>query len=412
MSNDKKRALIVGMGISGMATAGRLHAAGWDPVIIERSPERRRGGYFVALFGAGRIAARRLGMIDHLHDRKTTAPGHSIDRRGNKKPGMSYADVPGNPWMMLRGDIEAAAYEVLPSDIEVRFSTVPTHISQDEHAVDVTLLDTDGGTSTVERFDLVVGCDGLRSTVRTLAFGPHADYLQRLDHMVVAFEYPGAALPGLVPGEAANLQEIGRSMMVFTFQDHGPSILLTYKTDDVDAEFARSPGEGLREAFGPEDLGDTLGAAIGAAEQTDALLFDSAEQVHLDSWSRGRVVLVGDSAWCTTLYAGMGVSTGLIGADLLGAFLERHPDDIVTALDEWENTLRPYVSEYQRMGHVQRRFFVQDNRWEHMVQKALPKLMTSRLGARLLARFKPNGGGSTDADVVGSAFADPVRLPV
>ena len=42
-----------------------------------------------------------------------------------------------------------------------------------------------------ERFDLVVGADGLRSTVRRLVFGPHEDYLQRMNYMIAAFEYPG-----------------------------------------------------------------------------------------------------------------------------------------------------------------------------------------------------------------------------
>ncbi|CAN5260904.1 FAD-dependent monooxygenase [soil metagenome] len=398
---SNRRALVVGMGISGIATATRLHAAGWTPVIVERSPQRRRGGYFIALFGAGKIAAQRLGMMDHLHDRKSKAGGYALDRRGNKRPSMTYGDVPGSPWLMLRGDVEAAAYAGLPSDLEIRFGTVPTAITQDADGVDVTLLDTAAQMSTTERFDLVVGSDGLRSTVRALTFGPHEDYLQRLNHMIVAFEYPGTALPGLKPGEAAMLHEVGRSMMVFAFEDHGPSILLTYRTDDVDAEFTQTPGQRLRAVFGPKNLGTTLSAVIDAVDTAEAVLFDSAEQVHLDTWSQGRVVLVGDSAWCTTLYAGMGVSAGLVGADLLGSMLERHPDDVPAALRDWEKNLRPYVDEYQKMGHVQRRFFVQDTRLEMLIQKALPKLMKNPLGERLFGRFKPNRGGATDADIVG-----------
>jgi 2-polyprenyl-6-methoxyphenol hydroxylase-like FAD-dependent oxidoreductase len=36
-------------------------------------------------------------------------------------------------------------------------------------------------------------------------------------------------------------------------------------------------------------------------ESTDELIFDSVEQVRLDSWHRGRVVLVGDAAWCPSM---------------------------------------------------------------------------------------------------------------
>ncbi|MFY1637096.1 hypothetical protein ACN27F_28110 [Solwaraspora sp. WMMB335] len=72
----RNRALIVGLGISGIATAVRLHAIGWEPVIVERSTGRRTGGYFIGVFGAGQAAARRLGILDAIPDR---SPANSAD---------------------------------------------------------------------------------------------------------------------------------------------------------------------------------------------------------------------------------------------------------------------------------------------------------------------------------------------
>ncbi|MFD4642788.1 FAD-dependent monooxygenase [Lentzea sp. NPDC058436] len=410
--SEVKRVLVVGMGISGIATAARLHRAGWTPVIVERAAGRRDGGYFVALFGAGQAAARRLGVLGHLHDRTSATPGVTIDRAGRKRVGMKYADLPSQPWMMLRGDVERAAFETLPDDVEVRYSTVPTAVEQDSGGVDVTLLNTSAGTSVTERFDLVVGADGLRSTVRSLVFGPHDRYLKRLGFMIAAFGLPGTPA-GLEPGEAATLLEPDRSMWVFAFADHDPTILLSYRTDDVDAEFTRSPAESVRAAFGPQDPGSTLGSALDALENTDALLFDSVEQVRLDTWHKGRVVLVGDSAWCVTLYAGMGVSSGLAGADLLGAALERHPDDVETALDEWERGLRPYVEHYQDGAPDDRRIFVPDNRVQILLRRVLPVLGRTRLGKRLADRImrfdeivKYKG-----ADIVGEILRDQPTRP-
>lgn len=51
--------------------------------------------------------------------------------------------------------------------------------------MDVT-LHTATGDDTTERFDLVVGADGLRSTVRRLAFGPDTDYLRPFNHIIGA----------------------------------------------------------------------------------------------------------------------------------------------------------------------------------------------------------------------------------
>ncbi|MEV6345502.1 FAD-dependent monooxygenase [Actinoplanes sp. NPDC051851] len=408
--SGNQRVLVVGMGVAGIAAAARLRRAGWAPVIVERAAERRTGGYFVALFGAGHAAAERLGILEHLHDRASVLPGVDMDRDGTTRPGMSYADMPGKPWLVLRGDVEQAAFATLPDDVEVRYSTTPTAIEQDAGGVDVTLLDTGTGETVTERFDLVVGADGLRSTVRELAFGKHERYLRRLGYMVAAFGFRGTP-PGLAPGQAATLLEPDRSMWVFAFADHDPTILLSYRTDDVDAEFGRTPVESVRAAFGPQPAGSTLGAVLDEMENADALLFDSAEQAHVESWHRGRVVLLGDAAWCVTLFAGMGVSSALMAVDLLGTLLERRPGDLEGVLTEWEDGLRPYIGHYQENAPGDRRIFVVDNRAQIMLRRVIPKLGRTRLGKRLTDRIMrvDDVVKYKTADVVGEIMGRPPR---
>ena len=404
------RVLVVGMGVSGIATAARLRKAGWQPVIVERAAARRGGGYFIVLFGAGQAAAARLGMLDAIHDRATPIQKLDVERDGSSRPGMSFSDLPGHPWTMLRGDIEAAAFSVLPEDVEIRYSTVPTAIEQDADGVDVTLLDTAAGTSVNERFDLVVGADGLRSTVRELVFGPHERYLRRLGYMISAFQFPGTPA-GLEPGQAVTLLEPGRAMWVFAYRDHDPTVLITYRTDDVDAEFRRPPAERFRVVFGPQPFGSTLTDVIDAAEEAEEILFDSAEQVRMDSWHSGRVVLIGDAAWCVTLYAGMGVSSGLAGAELLGALLERHPGDIGTALGEWEQALRPYLDHYANGAAADRKIFVVDNQAELRLRRAVPWLRRFGLGRRLVNRLVrlDEIAKYKNADIVGEALGEPLK---
>ncbi|MEU4156469.1 FAD-dependent monooxygenase [Actinoplanes sp. NPDC026670] len=411
--SERRRVLIVGLGISGMATAIRLHATGWAPVIVERAPQRRTGGYFVALFGAGRAAADRLGISAHLHNRASEVPGVDIDRHGRRRPGLTFADAPGSPWMLLRGDAEQAAFTELPPDVPIRYSTGPTAIEQDADGVTVTLHDTANDKTTIERYDLVVGADGLRSTVRALVFGPHEQYLHRMNYMVAAFLYPGVPA-GLTRGQGATILEPGRSATVFAFTDRDPSVLLSYRTDDVDAEFTATPGQRLRAAFGPEPAGTLLADLLDRFETAEAPLFDSAEQVKMDTWHRGRVVLLGDAAWCVTLYAGMGVSAGLAGAELLGTMLRQHPGDLGVALADWERTLRPYLDDYQHSAYEQRSFFVQENRRQIRMRRAFIRLRTLPGARTLLARI-PLGPdtSSKDADIVGSLPAAPQdRIPV
>ena len=388
-----RRALVVGLGISGMATAIRLRKAGWEPVIVERAPARRTGGYFIALFDPGRRAAERLGILGDMHDRyPPDCVGWIEDRAGNRKPGLVFP--PGiRPYMLLRTDVERAAFENLPPDVEIRYSTTPIHIAQDDTGVEVTL--DQNGAAVTERFDLVVGADGLRSTVRRLVFGPHEQCLHRLGYMITAFTLP-APIGGYAGNEIVSLFEPDRSLWLIPFKDHPPAVLFSYRTDDVDAQFRGRPVDRIREAYGPEPPGCLLGEAIAALEAADHYVFDSVEQVRIDNLYRGRVVLVGDAAWCAGLYSGMGASSGLVGAELLGTMLEHHRHDVAAALAAWEDHLRPLVARIQRMGVQRRFFFTPGSRMQIALRPVAARAFQLPLVGGVLHRVMRPGQGEGD----------------
>jgi len=385
-----RRVLIVGLGISGIATALRLHRIGWEPVIIERAPERRKGGYFIALFGTGQASAKRLGVLEAMGNRThPQSRTYEIDRANRRSKGRSFADLPGEPRMLLRGDIENALFDALPEGVEIRFSTVPTRIEQVDRGVDVTWTHTKTGATVTERFDLVVGADGMRSTVRKLVFGPHEDFLYPLNYMIGA-----AILSKPVSGYNAHdglvMAEAGRSAWVFPFADHNPGVLFSYRVDDVDAQFRRPRIESLRKAYGPEPAGPLLNQLFEDFEAADEYLFDSVNQVRMARWHKGRVVLVGDAAWCLTLYSGMGASTGLAGSELLGNMLEKYPDDVGRALVAWEEKLRPFIVDLQADGLKSRAFFTPSGEAQRIVRAAFLRFTGSPVTRPIVQKLMGN----------------------
>lgn len=392
LGTAKRTALVVGLGISGIACAIALHRAGWTPVVVERAQARRRGGYFIAIMGVGRSAAADLGVGDRLVDHRADKSTFVIDRQGNRSPGLSFADIPINPYLTMRGDVEDAVYSTLQDlapHTEIRYSTTPTAIEQHADGVEVTLEGPEGVTR--RRFDLVVGADGIRSTVRRLAFPPALGGLRRLGTMICAYALQDD-LPTLPSGVAGQIIEPGRSFTVFPFDDRRSTVLFSYYAADPDAERKGRPADQIRKVFGPEPLGPVLEDALRQMEASDAVLWDIAEQVHLSTWHQGRVVLVGDSAWCPSLYSGMGASSGLAGANVLGRRLEKHGDDIAAALADWESTMRPRVAQFQKSAEVGIGVFTPGNEKAIRIRKRAMSLLTNpivRWGFSHMGKYIP-----------------------
>ncbi|MBE2997918.1 FAD-dependent monooxygenase [Nocardiopsis sp. HNM0947] len=368
------RALVVGLGIAGAATALRLRQVGWEPVVVERAPGRRLGGYFVGVFGTGQASASRLGVMEDIPDRSPAgASAFEVTRGGKRWKGMGYNELPGHPLSALRGDIEAALFDNLPEGLEIRYSTVPTSIDQSHGHPRVTLRNTTTNTETVEGFDLVVGADGLRSTVRRLVFGPDANHMHSLDYMI-AVCLMDEPVQGFDPSQTVILAEPGRSAWAFSFKDRNPSVMFSWASSDIDAEFTRTPIESVRRAFGPESPGPVLRQLQDQFERAGDFLFDSVHQVRMKQWHHNRVALVGDAAWCMSLYSGMGASMGMAGAELLGTMLQRHGNDVDHALHAWQKQLGPFIEKQQEAAVEARTFFTPQTRAQQMQRVAMLRL--------------------------------------
>jgi 2-polyprenyl-6-methoxyphenol hydroxylase-like FAD-dependent oxidoreductase len=339
------RAIIIGAGIAGLATALRLHEIGWDTLIVERAPARRGGGYAVTFGGIGYDAAERMGILPGLRAMAfdtTELVYHKRD--GSRRFALDRATIAATTGprsiTVLRGDLEAVLYEKVHAHTGIRFGTTLTAVDQDAHAVRVTLSD-----GTLEKADLLIGADGLHSATRALLFGPEEDFLLDLEHKVAVFmldRRPAA----IAPGATGTLSSGGRTAAIISAGDGRDVAFFGYR-----AGHAR-PGEDvvtqLERVYG--DLGWVIPEALAGLRRADSVYFDTVSQVVAPRWSSGRVVLLGDAAWCVTLFAGYGSALAVGGADRLGTELAARPGDIPAALTAWEAAIRPEAERKQKLG--------------------------------------------------------------
>lgn len=102
-------------------------------------------------------------------------------------------------------------------------------------------------------------------------------------------------------------------------------------------------------------------ALLAAAQQADDFCFDSFAQVHMPSWSSGRVTLVGDAGYCASPLSGMGTSLALVGAYMLAGELGPAADGLSAdrvrrALARYGGEMRPYVDRCQDLPNTLDRY--------------------------------------------------------
>jgi 2-polyprenyl-6-methoxyphenol hydroxylase-like FAD-dependent oxidoreductase len=247
----------------------------------------------------------------------------------------------------------------------------------------------DDGTQ--EHVDLVVGADGLHSGVRATVLGAGTEARVDLGHMVAVFRLDRRPRQ-LDPGTTVSLALVGRSMSVYTVRDGRSMAFFAYRTapgtDSRGHDLRAGPRVSLERTFG--DLGWVVPEILGQLDTTDEVYFDQVSQVRTDRWSHGRVVLLGDAAWCVSLFAGFGSSLAVGGADWLGDELDRelgHGGDIPAALARWEARLRPLVAERQRKGLRTKSLFVAPNAATLRLTRLALRLMANPVTIGLMRRF-------------------------
>jgi 2-polyprenyl-6-methoxyphenol hydroxylase-like FAD-dependent oxidoreductase len=378
------RVAINGLGIAGPTLAYWLRRSGHDPVLFEKAPAARTGGYLVDFWGLGYDIAERMGLIPALRQRAYEMRRlKMVDGAGREEAHMEltplYASQRGRFFSVARSDLAAAlagACDGVPIHFNISIDAI------EPYGAGALVTFTDGSQ---ERFDLVVGADGLHSQVRALTFGPEAQFERFLGCHVAAFRvrgYPHRDELTFVSHTARG----GQASRV-SLRDDETMVMLVCGTERIGADRLghQDPRPVLRRAFG--DMGWEVPALLDAMDAAEDVYFDRVSQIHLPQWGAGGVALVGDAAACPSLLAGEGSGLAMLEAYVLAGELHRAGGDAASAVAAYERRLRTFVSGKQKAATWSRGFFAPKTDTGLLVRKlAVRAFALPWLGKRFWAR--------------------------
>lgn len=311
MKTSNMKILIVGGGIGGLTLAAFLQNSDIEYEIVEKAPNWGQQGYLIGFWDNGRDILRKLGIAEKFDAAGSRMAFYSIrDGRGRILRNYNLSDFYKNYGTALtfipRADLHNWLLEKMdPSKIIMGFSV--EKIVQEPDGVIVNF--TDGRTN---KYDLVVGADGVHSVVRSLVFKNGTEKYENwrvwFSWVDNKFDVPASFTEYVEPNQFIAIISVGRKTLAWLIAPAKHEIW-----DSTEGRIKR-----LEKLFGNEVA--LVPNIFQKLQEKDFLPTDLLE-IRLQKWLDGCVVLLGDAAHCFGPHAALGGSMAMEDAYVLAAEL-------------------------------------------------------------------------------------------
>jgi 2-polyprenyl-6-methoxyphenol hydroxylase-like FAD-dependent oxidoreductase len=330
-----KKVLIVGAGITGLGLAALLKKSGVVVKIVDKAPSLNQPGYGITLMPDGLAVMSKLGLRESVDALGTSSRNIQVitPQKGVLKT-FDLADSGVDSVTVNRADL----HKLLGKTVGVKNITFNTSVSSIEETHNGAYVTFTDGAS--DRFDLVVGADGINSVVRSLIFPGNIP------------EYTGAAIWSFNvpkrfwsdnPRTVKSYWGEERFMGIFPIKGGAAVAFSMPLSPDI-----RPSTVDIAKAF--SGMSPDVARLIAAAKDND-VYSSHLRNIKLKHWYKGTVVLAGDAAHAMMPSTGMGASIGLQDADVLARLiLETSEGELTTVPKAYEKKRKHQAESTQRQA--------------------------------------------------------------
>lgn len=336
--------LIAGASFAGLASAYWMSRLGYTVTVVETAPGLKRGGTPVDLREGTVDIMKRMGLFEQVRARRLPSRSLSFkDACGATTASMAARSEdtrePDADCEIDRDVLLDILFQQVRNEVEFRFGDSIAGLRHTEEAVEV------GFRSGLQcSYAFVIGCDGNHSALRRLCFGPEADYDFFMQHYFALAVVDKLLLD---PQTTHIINLPGVAVMLNAYDDKTDVVLAFFAEREIPYDYRDVARQRQITIAHFPDIGPGTPALLAALTGSPDFYFDRFCQIRMPAWHRGRVVLVGDAAYCASPAAGMGGSLALVGASALAEACTMYPDDLQQAFLEYDRRLRPFVEQVQ-----------------------------------------------------------------
>ncbi|WP_428327695.1 FAD-dependent monooxygenase [Mucilaginibacter sp.] len=348
-SIKENNVLVSGASMAGLSTALWMNKLGYNVTVVEMANEPRTAGGAVDIKGPTVDVVKQMGIYEQLKSNAlsveliefknaTDVTENSISVKGEKdENAIDEIEIERDKFVRILLD-------KLNNEVEFIFNESVTALNETKDGIKVVFK-----SSPERTFDLVIGCDGIHSVVRRIWFGHENEY----SHFLGAYSSITILNKLLIKQNTMQMYNVPNKAIMLNAYNNKTDIIfcfnsekeITYDYRDTDQQrniiLEKFDGQSWRTAELLEEL-----------QHSKNFYFDKFCQIKMPSWTKGRVALVGDAAYCASPAAGMGASLAVSGAGALADALQKYNGDFELAFQAYNNNLRPFIEEVQAQAEL------------------------------------------------------------